>query len=260
MRYIRVRIHDDQDPQYRAYIANIMASKTNHKAMRPPSNRSIFGGEAEQLLRTWLSQWYTLSNRRFVEYDERLGTQVIRKYRELDAVIEVTSQHIHVCEIKASSHVRSISRGLKQLRETRAILQGIYPTITSNLLLVDTGIITTDEVAVLMADPDAPLTPPQTLADFARNNPKIPLTTHAEFDPTDLKDIAVVHFGLDDICQLAGDTIDRLHLDWSDELEEDEDSEPPAPTIIASHDSADVDAESPLAAALKRALDARNTN
>jgi hypothetical protein len=104
------------------------------------------------------------------------------------------------------------------------------------------------------------LTPPQTLADFARNNPKIPLTTHAEFDPTDLKDIAVVHFGLDDICQLAGDTIDRLHLDWSDELEEDEDSEPPAPTIIASHDSADVDAESPLAAALKRALDARNTN
>ncbi|MFZ9857228.1 MAG: hypothetical protein ACO3F2_02685 [Roseiflexaceae bacterium] len=256
MRYQRVRLHEQSDPRYRTYLASIMMGRNNHKASRPPSNRSVFGGEVEILLRQWLAQFYPLSNRRFVEYDERSGRQLVRKYREIDAVFEYSQRHVHLFEIKATSQVRSINRGLRQLSETATILQTIMGTIHSTLLLVDTGIITPAEVTAIMTEPDAPTYAPVTLDDFIRDHPQTPIITPAEFQPQS-STIHVVRFEIADIVALAGDTAAALHLDWSDELEEDDEpGDPPPSTTYHSHDDAsDEDTESPLAAAMRRALD-----
>lgn len=255
MRYQRVRLHEQSDPRYRAYLASIMMGRNNHKATRPASNRSIFGGEVEILLRQWLAQFHPLSDRRFVEYDERSGRQLVRKYREIDAVFEFGQRHVHLFEIKATSQVRSINRGLRQLSETTAILQTIMGTIHSTLLLVDTGIITPAEVTTIMAEPDAPTYAPVTLDDFMRDHPHTPIITPTEFQAQS-SITHVVRFEIADIMALAGDTVAALHLDWSDELEEDDEPVEPAPsTTYHSHDDADDSAESPLAAAMRRALE-----
>lgn len=257
MRYPRVRIHSTDDPQYRAYIANIMASKSNQRALRPPSNRSLFGGEAEVLLRQWLTQWYTLSERRFVEYDERMGNQLIRKYRELDAMVERSATHLHVFEMKATSQIRSVTRGIRQLRETQHILKTICPRIECTLLLVDTGIINADEVAELMAGVDAPNTQPLTLPEYVAANPELRMWTAAEYPAQPApQTIDVVVFQLADIRQLAGDSVATLHLDWSDELEEYEEPEPVIERYTSTSDESESD-DNPLAAALQRALKER---
>jgi hypothetical protein len=254
MRYQRVRLHEQSDPRYRAYLAGIMMGRTNHKATRPASNRSIFGGEVEVLLRQWLAQFHLLSDRRFVEYDERSGRQLVRKYREIDAVFEYESRHIHIFEIKATSQVRSINRGLRQLGETTTILQTIMGPIHSTLLLVDTGIITPAEVTQLMAESDAPLYAPVTLDDFVRDHPQTPMIAPAAFQSQPAT-TQIVRFDINDIIAMAGDSAHTLHLDWSDELDDDEPSEPTPNATYQSHDTVDTTDESPLAIAMRRALE-----
>ena len=256
MRFHRVRMHDVEDPHYRAYIAALMATKTNHKAIRPASNRSIFGSEAEAVLRDWLTQFHPLSAKRYVEYDERSGTQLIRKYRELDAVYHPNPTHIHIYEIKASGQLRSITRGLRQLNETRTILTRIIPHVSCTLLLVDTGIITPEERNELMASADVPIHPPGTIAEYQRDHPELPFHPHTAYRPHMDEPTAVVTFAIADIVSMAGADAATLHLDWSDELEDpsDVDHEPPPETTYSSHDdAAEADAESPFAAALRKA-------
>lgn len=255
MRYLRVRIHEQNDPRYRAYLSSILLGRNNHKPTRPASNRSIFGGEAEVLLRQWLTQFYPLSERRFVEYDERSGRHIVRKYREIDAVYEYAPRHVHIFEIKATSQVRSINRGLRQLNDTTTILQTIMGTIHSTILVVDTGIITPTTVAQVMAEPDAPAFAPVTIDDFVRNHPHTPMITPAQFaiQPATTQ---IVRFEIADIIALAGERAETLHLDWSDELEDDDEpAEPPPSTTYHSHDQSDSTDESPLAAAMRRALE-----
>jgi hypothetical protein len=217
----------------------------------------LFGGEAETLLRQWLTQWYTLSERRFVEYDERIGRQLIRKYRELDAMVELSTTHVHVFEMKATSQTRSVARGIRQLRETQSILKTICPRIECTLLLVDTGIMNADEIAELMSSDDAPLTPPLTLAEFIATNPGLRLWAAADYpgQPTP-QTMDVVVFQLADIRQMAGDTVETLHLDWSDELEDNDDVEPVIERYTSTSNDSDSD-ENPLAAALQRAINER---
>ena len=256
MRYHRVRIHTVDDPQYRAYIAKIMASKANHKATRPASNRSLFGGEAEQIVRDWLAQFHPLSDRRYVEYDERMGKQLQRKYRELDAVFEYDAQHYHVFEVKATSQVRSIGRGLRQLSETHSILRTVVPHVARTLILIDTGIINDEEVVALMQSDEAPFHAPATIRSFFAENNHIPLYDSADYQPDRQVAVSVVRFPLADICALAEAQGIELHLDWSDEDEEPEEIEAPPPATYTSHDQSDAsDDDNPFAAALRRAMD-----
>lgn len=256
MRYHRVRIHTVDDPQYRAYIAKIMASKANHKATRPASNRSLFGGEAEIIVRTWLAQFHLLSEGRYVEYDERIGKQLQRKHRELDAVFAYDAQHYHAFEIKATSQVRSIGRGLRQLSETHSILRTIIPHVARTLILIDTGIISDEEVVALMQSDQAPFHAPATIRSFFVENNHIPLCDHLDYQPDRHLDVNVVRFPLANICSLATAQGIELHLDWSDEDEDHEEREPPAPTTYSAHDQSDTDNDTnPFATALRRAMD-----
>jgi len=242
MRYHRVRLHDIDDPQYRAYISALMATKANHKAIRPATHRSLFGSEAEDVVRGWLTQFHPLSDNRYVEYDERTGTQLIRKYRELDAVQYPDATHIHVYEVKASGQLRSITR----------------PHVACTLILVDTGIITAAEVAALMASADAPINPPGTLADYQRDHPEVPFYAHDQYHPRLDEATAVVTMAIADIVHLAGAGADALHLDWSDELDDprDDDEEPPITPGYTSHDADEgAQDDSPFAAALRKAAE-----
>ena len=101
-RFSRARLIDADDPQYRAFLRQIMLGKENQRPTRPPRARELFGGEAEAALRDWLARHFTLSERRIVEYHEHRGRNVIKKYRELDAVVIPDSKSIQVFEIKAS--------------------------------------------------------------------------------------------------------------------------------------------------------------
>jgi hypothetical protein len=154
--------------------------------------------------------------------------------------------------------LRSITRGLRQLNETRTILKRIIPHVACTLILVDTGILTAAEVAVLMASADAPIHPPGTLAEYQRDHPEVPFYAHDRYQPRLDEATAVVTMSIADVVHLAGAAADTLHLDWSDELDEprDDDEEPAVAPGYTSHDADDgVQDESPFAAALRKAAE-----
>lgn len=251
MRYHRVRLHDAEDPQYRAFLSATLAVKSNQKASRPPSALSLFGGEAETITRDWLQTIHPLSDRRFVEYDERVGTTLIRKYRELDAVHVHDATHIHVYEIKASRNPRAVGRGMRQLRETQAILKRIIPHVRCTLVIVDTGMPTAADVAALMAGPDAPVHPPATLATVMENHPELTLVAAADYT-ADNGDLCVVMLPLVDVIARGATLGMELHLDW-DESDDDtlDEPEPPPAVTYASQDADDGDDDNPFAAAFR---------
>jgi hypothetical protein len=265
-RFSRPRLIDADDKQYRAFIRQIMISKDNQRAMRPPRARDLFGGEAEAALRDWLAQRYTLSERRIVEYLEHRGRSAIKKYRELDGVALPNPKTIEVFEIKASQKATSIRRAVQQLHDTRAILGLLFPRVHTTILLVDTGIPTAEEVAALMASDDPPPYPPPTLDEVLAALPQVrPIDTLDDRAP----DPAIVHllrFGVEDIIALAG--AENLHLGWDEEDEEEseepgeaEENGPEKPRYAYTTDEPDADAgeddDNPLAAALRRAMERR---
>lgn len=248
MRFTRARLTTFADPQYRAYVERMTMSRDNQRAVRPPRQRDLFGSEAEALLRGWLaSQGLMLSERRILEYEQRRDRSAIRKYRELDALLE-EPRSLHVFEIKASRSARALQRALGQLNEVHGALHLIAPQVSTTILLVDTGIPTAAEVDALMRQPDAPFTPPATLDDVLGAQPKLVLVnTLTEITPGDER-VSVLRFSLADIVALAGDQ--PLHLDWA--ADEEEDAPPPAPTIHTVG-AGDDDDDNPFAA-LRRAL------
>lgn len=249
MRYHRVRLLDSDDPHYRSYLAGIMASKANHKATRPASNRALFGSESERVVRDWLHAFHPLSPRRFVEYDERNGKRLVRKYREIDAVFEYDATHIHVFEMKATSQVRGIMRGIRQLSETVAILTQLFPSIRATLIVVDTGMMTDAMAAELMQQADAPTHAPYTIEHFYADNPQIPWYDSVDYTPSIANPLAVVRFPLVEIIARAERAGIALHLDWDDEDEPIEHDTAPT-THVSGSETAD---HNPLAIALQNA-------
>jgi hypothetical protein len=266
-RFSRPRLISADDKLYRAFLAQIMIGKDNQRAVRPPRARDLFGGEAEAALRGWLAQRYTLSERRIVEYLEHRGRSAIKKYRELDAVTMPDLKTIHVFEIKASQKAASVRRAAQQLRDTRTILSMLFHRVHTTMLLVDTGIPTAEDIAELMSAEDAPSTPPPTLDEVLATLPQVrPIGSLDERDP-DPQVVNLLRFSVDDIIALAG--AENLHLDWDEEDEEPEESveadeaQAEKPRYAYSTDAAgagdDADDDNPLAAALKRAMEGRDT-
>jgi hypothetical protein len=254
-RFSRPRLIDANDPQYRAFVRQIMIGKDNQRATRPPLPRELFGGEAEAALRGWLAQHYTLSDRRFIEYLEHRGRSAIKKYRELDAVALPDPKSIQVFEIKASQKAQSVRRAVQQLRDTRSILGMLFFRVYTTILLVDTGIPDVQAVAELMAAADAPPQPPPTLGEVLALLPQVCLANSlAERDPNP-EVVNLLRFSVDDIVALAG--AENLHLNWDEaELEEgmDEADEPAPPSFAYTTDESADDDDNPLAAALRKAM------
>jgi hypothetical protein len=269
-KYSRPRLVDENDKQYRAFVARIMIGKDNQRAIRPPRARDLFGGEAEEALRGWLAQHYALSDRRIVEYLEHRGRNAITKYRELDAVAQPDAKSIHVFEIKASQKAMSLRRAAQQLRDTQTILRGLFARVYTTILLVDTGIPQTPEeareqlaqrlqdLAARGITPDAPLDPPPTLADALALLPQLRLVSAPAEIPADQQVVSILRFSVDDIIALAG--AENLHLVWDEDDEPAEEApaeDEQAGSYAYSTDDekpAEEEEESPLAAALRKAM------
>lgn len=251
MRFTRARLTTFDDPHYRTFVARQTMGRDNQRAIRPPRERDLFGGEAEALLREWLAaQGLALSDRRILEYEERRGGRSIRKYRELDGLVE-GDRRLHVFEIKASRTAQSLRRGYGQLREVRETLRLIAPTVRSTVLFVDTGIPTPAEIAELMRQEDAPPHPPQTLEQVLDDVAGLRLVASLDEAGAVADQIGVLRFSLDQIIALAGER--PLHLNWA--ADEDEDLPPPPPPArhTIGGDEDDDDDDSPFAAAFRRA-------
>jgi hypothetical protein len=259
-RFSRPRLIDANDPQYRAFVRQIMIGKDNQRATRPPLARELFGGEAEAALRDWLAQRYTLSDRRLVEYLEHRGRSAIKKYRELDAVIISDQKSIQIFEVKASQTAASVRRAVHQLHETRAILGMLFRRVHTTILLVDTGIPTAADVAELMASEDAPPVPPPTLDEVLAVLPQVRLAGSLDERDPDPEMVSLLRFSVADIIALAG--AENLHLDWDEDdeaLDEavEELEEPAKPSYAYTTEEltpAADDEDSPLAAALRKAI------
>jgi hypothetical protein len=261
-RFSRPRLTDEQDRQYRAFVEQIKLSRQNNKATRPPKARDLFGGEAERALRGWLGERMPLSDRRIVEYLEHRGRMAVKKYRELDAVAIPDQKRIHVFEIKASQKATSLRRARQQLGDTRDILGMLFPTVVTTIMLVDTGIPQTPEEAVAQAaeraarfpDRDPPQ-PMPTLAEVLETAPTLRLIDSLDQHADDPSTIGILRFSVAQIIELAG--AENLHLEWDTE-EEDEDLEEPElerHTFTSGGDDGAEEEESPLAAALRRAME-----
>lgn len=252
-RFYRPRLITQDDPAYQKHVAQMMLQRANQRAIKPPSQRDLFGGEVETVLRGALSERFSLSDRRIVEYEERIGRGLQRKYRELDAVILEGQSRIHVFEIKASRRTGSIHRALRQLRDTRSILSLAFASVSTTVLLVDTGIITEAERGELAAAPDAPDRLPQTLAEAIAEHEevrRVAALAELQLFPAPVE---LVVLSLDDLIALAGDM--PLSLDW-DEDEPVEDAPSPSDEPLYSSPE-DEEAENPFAAAFRKANQGR---
>ncbi|MCU0491529.1 MAG: hypothetical protein MUD01_08075 [Chloroflexaceae bacterium] len=254
--YNRPRLTTLDDKRYRAYNEQFILQRKNNRAMRPPRQRDIFGGQAEEALRNWLATQVQLSDRRILEYEERRGSRATMKYRELDA-IALEQRSAWVFEIKASRTASALRKAVGQLEETRAILRLLYHRVDVTVLLVDTGIpANAEEVAALMAGPTPPPRPPELLDDVLAALPQLRLIGGLDERSNDGKTIDLVRFSVEDIVAMAG--AENLALDWSqDDLIED--YVPPkneGPLYSTGDDEAQSsgdDDDNPLAAALRRA-------
>jgi hypothetical protein len=253
--YARPRLLTADDKRYRAYVDGFKLQRKNNKAVRPPRQRDLFGGEAEAALRTWLAPQVELDDRRIIEYEERRNKQAFVKYREVDA-IAVDDRAIWAFEFKASRTASSLRRAVGQLQETRQILKLLRHTVRVTILLVDTGIpASAAEVDALMAADRPPPRRPELLSEVLAALPALRLVDLLDAQG-DGEMIDVLRFSVADIIALAG--AENLHLDWAaDDEEPDEEPEPrPASSLYASSsdaDSPDDDDDNPLAAAMRKA-------
>lgn len=258
--YGRPRLISEDDRRYRAYIEQFAIARKNQKAMRPPRQRDLFGGEAEAALRQWLGERVELDERRILEYEERRNRRGFIKYRELDG-LHIEGRRAHVFEIKASRTASALRRAVGQLQETRAILRLLYQRVAITILLVDTGIpATAAEVDALMAGERPPPRRPELLDEVLAAVPDLLLVSSLE-EAEDAGDrIAVLRFGVDAIVAIAG--AESLSLDW--DADDEEPAEPPEPRPAASlyatsdpepdgQGDGDDDDDNPLAAALRKA-------
>ncbi|MDZ4717752.1 MAG: hypothetical protein SH847_04730 [Roseiflexaceae bacterium] len=265
-RFSRPRLIDDQDRQYRAFLSQIMLSRQNHKAIRPPRARDLFGGEAEIALRGWLGERIPLTDRRIVEYLEHRGNSAIKKYRELDAVSIPEPKTLHVYEMKASQKATSLYRARRQLSDTRAILGPLFARVYITIMLVDTGIPKTPEEAEQQAAligaryPDSDPPPPlPTLDEVLATAEDFKLIDSLDERDPDHRVICILRFSVDDIIALSG--AENLHLEWDTEDDEEFEQEEPElerHTFSSSDASSDEEEESPLAAALRKAMEGRS--
>ena len=246
-RFTRARLITRDDPRYRAFMRQLMLSKSNERASRPPAPRDLFGKEAETALRDWLAAQLPLSERRFLEYVDQRERSGFVKYREIDAVSIIDPRSIEVFEIKASRNASSVRRALRQLDDTSAILGTIFPRVRMTILLVDTGIPTPEEVILTMAASDAPKSPPPTLDDVLEAVPRIRLVTSLDERDANLDIVSLLRLGVADIIALVG--AENLHLNWDEEPDEQPSLPEPSQTAYSSDDPSDED--NPFAVALR---------
>lgn len=250
-RFNRPRLIGFDDPAYQRHVEEMKLQRANQRAIRPPTQRDLFGGEVETVLRSALEPRFTLADRRILEYEERKGRAWQRKYRELDAVALDGHTRVHVFEIKASRRVGALHRALRQLRDTEAILRLAFRHVSTTVLVVDTGMITAEERDELAKElhPDDRL--PQTLPEALEAYPDLRRVDAIEELSAFPDRIELLVLSLNQLIDMAGDM--PLSLDWDADEEEDEPAPPPpSGPLYSTADDADAD-ESPLAAALRRA-------
>lgn len=259
-RFDRPRLVTFDDPAYQQHVAQQMLQRANQRATRPPAQRDLFGGEAETLLRAALAERFELSERRILEYEERKGRAWQRKYRELDALVVEGQARVHVFEIKASRRPGALHRALRQLRDTRAILELAFRAVSTSVLVVDTGMLTEAGQAELAAERAAQGLAtdrlPQTLAEAIAEHEDVRQVADLAALSAFPAATELVVLSVDDIIALAAGA--PLSLDWeADEIEPEDEPEPP-PTAVYS--TPDEEEESPLAAALRKAADGQRRN
>lgn len=248
-RFSRPRLITFADPAYQRHVEQMQLQRANQRAIRPPAQRDLFGGEVEALLRDALSQQFALSDRRILEYEEQIGRAWQRKYRELDALVVDGQTRVHVFEIKASRRAGAVHRALRQLRDTQAILSLAFRSVSVAVLLVDTGIPTAAERDALLAEsPDlerVPQTLDEALAACEQVRRVAAISELTAFPGA----IEVAVLDVEQIVVLANGA--PLSLDWdADESPVEADESPPAAPLYSTPDD---DAESPFAAALRKA-------
>lgn len=249
-RFGRPRVIGFDDPAYVRYVEMMKLQRANQRAIRPPSQRDLFGGEAESLLREALVRRFDLSDRRIVEYEERIGRAAHRKYRELDALVIDGRARAHVFEFKASRRAGALHRALRQLRDTIAILKLAVSAVSATVIFVDTGTLTAAEQQAIAAEPDAPERLPQTLADAIAEHPEVVQRASIDALSAFPASIELLVLSVDQIVALAGER--PLSLDWeADEIDEEPPAQPPAGPLYSTPDEPDDD--NPFAAALRRA-------
>jgi hypothetical protein len=250
--YARARLTTEDDRRYRAYVETFKLQRKNQKAIRPPRQRDIFGGQAEAALRDWLAARLPLDERRILEYEERRNRTAQIKYRELDA-LAIVDNVAWVFEIKASRTASALRRAVAQLNETRQILHLLFHRVGVTILLVDTGIPADTAAAdALMMSEHPPPRRPEPLAEVLAALPQLRLIGDLNARSEADDQVNLLLFSVDDIIALVG--AEHLALNWEeDDMFDDSELEPPPPASLFASSGDDDDDDNPLAAALRKA-------
>lgn len=249
-RFNRPRLMTFDDPAYQRHVEQMKLQRANQRAIRPPSQRDLFGGEVEEIIRSALSSRFTLSDRRILEYEERKGRSLNRKFRELDALVIEGQARVHVFEIKASRRTGAIHRAIRQLRETQAILKLAFQHVSLSVVVVDTGMITPVERDAIAAEPEAPEHLPQTLDEAIAEYEDVRRVSTLDALSLFPNVVELVVLSLDQLIEMANGA--SLSLDW--EADEAEDVVEQAPRSNEPlYSTPDDDDDNPFAAAFRQA-------
>lgn len=103
----------------------------------PLPYRAHFGRDAEYVIRRSLRSELPVSDRRVLRFSECVNGQWRTTYRELD-VVAFVGRRLYVFEVKATSRVDAIRKGVAQLRLVRDVLAGSFFDVVTTLVVVDT--------------------------------------------------------------------------------------------------------------------------
>lgn len=118
-----IKLVDDNDADYRAYITNIQLANYH---LRPKNTRSysdIVAYPLELTVREWAKQSGAVLSERIISYEAlQRGNYYKKRFKEIDLVYKVGSR-LCLVEVKVSSSNKAVPNASKQLRSSYSILK-----------------------------------------------------------------------------------------------------------------------------------------
>lgn len=117
-----IKLVDDNDEDYCAYITNIQLANVR---LRPKNQRSysdIVAYPLELTVREWAKQSGAVLSERIISYEALRGDNSYEKrFKEIDLVYKIGEKH-YLVEVKVSSSSKAVPNASKQLRTSYSIL------------------------------------------------------------------------------------------------------------------------------------------
>lgn len=137
----KVKLIDSQDKVYLNFCSECASARLTFKEKLSPTAINQLSLLFEDVIRSLLSEYFTLTANRILSFEERCNQfGYIQKYREIDAVAVQRSQPDLLFEIKTSSNSnpeKVISKAKKQLKKSQEVASLLNSKLKLCVIYID---------------------------------------------------------------------------------------------------------------------------